>query len=61
MGLSKYKNAFQQRSVNGEQLAELDEKTLEEMFELKSNFHRKKLMRLLSGALHVSVYLSQDN
>jgi len=58
MALSQYKNTFQQNMVTGEMMAQFDEETLEKKYKMSTSFHRKKLMRVISGALNVETYFS---
>ncbi len=51
MNMSNFKSVFQQQLINGEQLSEMDDKTVKETFGIETGYHRMKLMRVISGAV----------
>ena len=61
MSLAKYKSEFLKQGIDGKRLLEIDENSLEEAFQVRSKFHRKKLMRVVSGAIHSGTFISKDS
>lgn len=58
MSLSQYSSEFAAQGIAGNQLLEIDENALLGSFQMTSKFHQKKLVRVISGAIHAGTYVS---